>query len=63
MTSKKTLYSFHHKAFLPSNELISTADKQAQILKIAQQARQQASLTHITSDVTDDKFATLLIRI
>ena len=63
MTSKKTLYSFHHKAFLSSNALISTPDKQAQILKIAQQARQQArqqaSLTHITSDVTGDKFCQL----
>ena len=59
MTSKKTLYSFHHKAFLSSNALISTPDKQAQILKIAQQARQQASLTRITSDVTDDKFCNL----
>jgi len=63
VTSKKTLYSFHHKAFLSSNEVISTADKQAQILKIAQQARQQANLTRITSDVADDKFANLLIRI
>ena len=39
VTSKKTLYGFHHKAFLSSNELISIPDKQAQILKIAQQAR------------------------
>ena len=59
MTSKKTLYSFHHKAFLSSNALISTPDKQAQILKIAQQARQQANLTRITSDVAGDKFCQL----
>ena len=42
---------------------MSTPDKQAQILKIAQKARQQASFMGITSDVTDDKFANLLIRI